>query len=94
MQILFKQYKIFPIILLFLTGNIYAQNLETFVEYGAAIPVSYTHLDVYKRQVLGGEYIGKNVEGTSIHFQSVGRNNDKSDSVKIGAGAGAEWILY
>ena len=37
MQILFKQYKIFPIILLFLTGNIYAQNLETFVEYGTAI---------------------------------------------------------
>ena len=37
MQILFKQYKIFPIILLFLTGNIYAQNLETFVEYGATV---------------------------------------------------------
>ena len=52
----------------------------------------FIHYGIYS--VLGGEYIGKNVEGTSIHFQSVGRNNDKSDSVKIGAGAGAEWILY
>ena len=49
----------------------------------------FIHYGIYS--VLGGEYIGKNVEGTSIHFQSVGRNNDKSDSVKIGAGAGAEF---
>ena len=32
----------------------------------------FIHYGIYS--VLGGEYIGKNVEGTSIHFQSVGRN--------------------
>lgn len=52
----------------------------------------FIHYGVYS--VLGGEYIGENVEGTPVHFQSVGRNNDLSGSVKIGAGAGAEWILY
>ena len=52
----------------------------------------FIHYGIYS--VLGGEYIGKNVEGMPIHFQSVGRNNSQSDSVKIGAGAGAEWILY
>lgn len=53
----------------------------------------FIHYGVYS--ALAGEYIGKNTDGVSIHFQSLGnKNNLEIDSLKIGAGAGAEWILY
>lgn len=52
----------------------------------------FIHYGIYS--ALAGEYIGKNTKGTSIHFQSIGNNNSKIDTLQIGNGAGAEWILY
>lgn len=52
----------------------------------------FIHYGIYS--ALAGEYIGKNIEGTSIHFQSIGNKNSQIDTVQIGKGAGAEWILY
>ena len=52
----------------------------------------FIHYGIYS--VLGGEYIGKNIDGISIHFQSAGNNNSNIDTLKLGMGAGAEWILY
>lgn len=52
----------------------------------------FIHYGIYS--VLGGEYIGENTDGIPIHFQSAGNNNSILDTVKLGTGAGAEWILY
>lgn len=52
----------------------------------------FIHYGVYAG--LQGEYIGKDVTGKSIHFQTVGNNNTKNDTIKYGSGAGAEWIFY
>lgn len=53
----------------------------------------FIHYGIYS--ALAGEYIGKNTDGVFVHFQSLGnQNNHEVDSIKIGPGAGAEWILY
>lgn len=53
----------------------------------------FIHYGVYS--ALAGEYIGKNTDGEFVHFQSLGSQNSHDvDTIKIGPGAGAEWILY
>lgn len=52
----------------------------------------FIHYGVYS--VLGGEYIGYNIDGDAIHFQTLGANNSLVDTIRRGGGAGAEWILY
>jgi len=52
----------------------------------------FIHYGLYS--ALEGEYIGKNVAGKDVHFETYGNNNDSGSDIQRGSGAGAEWILY
>ncbi len=52
----------------------------------------FIHYGIYS--ALQGEYIGKDVTGKPVHFETKGNKNTQDDAIKIGAGAGAEWIMY
>ena len=50
----------------------------------------FIHYGVYS--VLEGEYIGPDIYGNNIHFETLSSNNTP-DATKTGNGAGAEWIM-
>ncbi len=52
----------------------------------------FIHYGIYS--ALGGEYIGPDVTGTPIHFQTYGNKNTPVDSIIHGVGAGADWVMY
>lgn len=51
----------------------------------------FIHFGMYS--ALAGEYIGENVAGNPIHFQSYGNKNTNAPDITRGIGIGAEWIM-
>ena len=61
------------------SGKISRENYEQAVK-SAVHPVSYTHLDVYKRQTRGGAALSVlSVTGKPIKFQGTGEKLDDLD---------------